>query len=168
MPEEGCSAVGGVVVEQATSITLREQTVEKRTVRLIIDGGNGCTKEAMVISTAMDRKHLATFLLIGTLVFVFGWFGLDKLRSPILWSGFLPLWMDGLFQVGNDSWIVVIGILELLFALLLLVPIRRIRQTAAILIAAHFTGIIWQVGWNDVGVRDIGLLMSDVALMILL
>ena len=116
----------------------------------------------------MDRKQLAKYLLIGALVFVFGWFGLDKLRNPILWSGFLPLGMDGLFQVGNDTWIVVIGILELLFAFLLLIPVRRVRQVAATLMVLHLVGILWQVGWNDIGVRDIGLLISGVALLVLL
>ncbi len=116
----------------------------------------------------MDRKQLAKYLLIGALVFVFGWFGLDKLRNPILWSGFLPLWMDGLFQVGSDSWVIVIGLLEMLFALLLLIPIRRVRQVATLLMTLHLVGILWQVGWNDVGVRDIGLLISGLALLVLL
>ena len=130
--------------------------------------GNGCKKDAMVSSATMERKHLAKYILIAALVIVFGWFGLDKLRNPILWTGFLPLWMDGLFQVGKDSWIIVVGVVEMLFALLLLIPVRRVRQVAALLMALHLVAVLIQVGWNDIGVRDSGLLFSSVALLTLL
>lgn len=116
----------------------------------------------------MERKRLALGILIAAQVFVFAWFGLDKLRNPLLWTGFLPPSLDGFFGVGGDSWIVVIGLIELLLALLLLVPVRRVRQAAAVLIALHLAGVLTQVGWNDVGARDIGLLLSDLATLILL
>ena len=115
----------------------------------------------------MDRKRLANLLLTAALVFVFGWFGIDKLRNPLFWSTYLPLWMDGAFGVESDVWIILIGIVEMLFALLLLIPIRRVRQGTLILILLHFSGIVWQAGWNDVGVRDIWLMMSAIALLVL-
>ena len=122
----------------------------------------------MVSSRSMERKHLAQFLLIAALAFVFSWFGLDKLQNPILWTGFFPLWMDGFMNVGNDVWIIVVGLIEILFAILIIIPIRRIRQLGTILIILHLIAVLWQVGWNDTGVRDIGILISGVALLTLL
>ncbi len=116
----------------------------------------------------MDRKGLTTLFLTAGLVIVFGWFGIDKFRNAFLWVGFLPAWMDGFAGVSKDVWIIVIGTIELLLALLLLVPVRRVRQTAALLMALHLVGILWQVGWNDIGVRDLGLLFSSLALLCLL
>ena len=116
----------------------------------------------------MDRKRVATYVLIGSLVFVFGWFGIDKFRDPYFWSTYLPDWMEGLMNIPGTSWVVVIGLFELLLALLLLIPIRRLRRVAVTLMILHLIGILWQVGWNDIGVRDIGLAMSAAALLILL
>ena len=116
----------------------------------------------------MERKHFAVWILIAAQVFVFGWFGIDKLRNSLMWIGFLPAWMDGFLQVGSDVWVVGIGFVEIFLAILLLVPIRRVRQIAVTLMALHLLGVLTQVGWNDVGVRDIGLLLSSVALLILL
>lgn len=116
----------------------------------------------------MDRKQLAKYVLIASLIFVFAWFGIDKLRDPLFWSTYLPVWMDGLFGIPSDTWIIGIGFFELLLAALLLIPLRRVRQVAAALIVLHLIGIVWQVGFDDVGIRDIGLLMSAIALFVLL
>ncbi len=116
----------------------------------------------------MNRKGLSLIFLICGLAFVFVWFGIDKLVHPTIWSGFLPLWMDGFLGYPNTAWILVIGCLEILFAILILIPVRHVRQAGAAIICLHLAGIIWQVGWNDIGVRDIGLFMSSVALLCLL
>ena len=113
----------------------------------------------------MDRKHLTNLLLTAGLVLVFGWFGIDKFNNGFLWVGFLPGWMDGFAGLSKNLWIQIVGAVEILLALLLLIPVRRVRQAGALLIALHLVAILWQVGWNDVGVRDIGLLFMSVALL---
>lgn len=121
----------------------------------------------MVSWNSMERK-LSLWFLIAAFVFVFGWFGIDKLRNPLLWTGFLPLWIDGFFGISVDVWIVVIGFIEIFLAALLLIPVRRIRQLGTLLVVLHLAGVVWQVGWNDIGVRDIGLLISALALLVLI
>ena len=114
------------------------------------------------------KAVFARWILIASLVFVFLYFGIDKFVHPILWVGFLPLWMNGMMGIENDAWIIIIGVLEVVLALLLIIPVSIIRKIGTILIALHLLGIIWQVGWNDVAVRDIGLMLSAVALFFLL
>lgn len=116
----------------------------------------------------MQRSALAQWLLIAALVIVFGWFGIDKFLSPGLWIGWIPAWMEGLMGLPRETWLKIIGTSEMLFAVLLLIPQRRIRQAAALLIALHLIAVISQTGWNDIGVRDIGLLLSSLSLLALL
>ena len=116
----------------------------------------------------MQRNNIALWLLIAAQVIVFGWFGIDKFLSPEIWIGWMPSWMDGLMGVPVENWLKVVGTLEMLFAVLLLMPYRRIRQVAAALIALHLMFVISQVGWNDIGVRDIGLLLGSLSLLVML
>lgn len=113
----------------------------------------------------MDRKGLPVIFLISGLAFVFGWFGVDKFLHPTIWTGFLPLWMDGFLGYPDTVWILLIGAVEILLALMIIVPIRIVRQIGVAVIALHLLAVIWQVGWNDIGVRDIGLLLSSLALL---
>jgi hypothetical protein len=80
----------------------------------------------------------------------------------------MPAWIDGLLGIGKDTWLKIFGVIELGLAVLLVIPIRRVRQVAAALIIFHLLGVLSQVGWNDVGVQDIGLLLSAVSLLLLL
>jgi len=116
----------------------------------------------------MQRPSLAKNILIAGQVFVFAYFGIDKFVHPELWLGWIPMWMDNLLGMPRETWLSIIGVSETLMAILLLIPVRSVRLTGAILIALHLAGIITQVGWNDVGVRDIGLLIADLALIFLL
>ena len=131
-------------------------------------GGKNEQWEAMLHCGRMNRKGLAIILLLSGLALVFGWFGIDKFRNTFMWVGFLPSWMDGFLGYSKDIWIAVIGAIEILLAVMIVIPVRRVRQTGASLMALHLLGILTQVGWNDIAVRDIGLLMSSVALLMLL
>lgn len=114
----------------------------------------------------MNHRY-AHGLLTAALAIVFLYFGIDKFAHPTLWIGWIPLWMDGLLGMSVNVWLGLIGALEILFALLLLFPVRKVRQAACILIALHLVAILTQVGWNDVGVRDTGLLLAALALLFL-
>ena len=116
----------------------------------------------------MQGNHIAKHLLITELVVIFAYFGVDKFVSPILWIGWIPLWMDGLLGMPKELWLHIIGAFEIITALLILVPFRRARQIGTILAAGQLVGIFTQVGVNDVGARDLAILLSDLALMAML
>jgi uncharacterized membrane protein len=116
----------------------------------------------------MQRTNIAKWLLILGLVFVFGDFGIDKFMHPNVWMGWLPDGMDGLGGLPKDAWLKLIGAAEILFAFLLLIPVKRVQQTGAILVILHLLAVLTQVGWNDTAVRDIGIMVSAIALLALL
>ena len=116
----------------------------------------------------MDRNRLAQLFLASGLIVVFGWFGIDKFRDPIVWIGFLPAWMDSFLGMTKNTWLQLVAVIEVALALALCIPVRRIQQAAAALMSIHLAAVLWQVGWNDIGVRDSGLLMSSLALLFLL
>lgn len=87
---------------------------------------------------------------------------------PQLWIGWMPLWMDGLLGISNHGWMLITGAAEIFFALMLIIPVRSIRQTGAFLCVLHLVAVLTQTGWNDVAVRDIGLLFMGLGLFALI
>ena len=116
----------------------------------------------------VSKQHFARYALIAALVLVFGFFGIDKFLNPLLWIGWIPTWMEGLLGFTRETWLQIIAALEILLAAWLLIPIRRARQIAVVLMALHLVAVLTQTGWNDVGARDTGLLLASVALFLLL
>lgn len=116
----------------------------------------------------MARNRAALWVLTFSLAFVFGFFGVDKFVHPQLWVDWIPSWMDGLFQLSKDSWLLIIGAWEILTALFLLSTIRRLRQFACIIAVIQIIGVLTQAGFGDVFVRDLSILLSAVALFLLL
>lgn len=102
------------------------------------------------------------------LAFVFAYFGVDKFVHPQLWIDWMPLWMDGLLGMSNHAWMLITGAAEIFFALMLIIPVRSIRQTGAFLCALHLVAVLTQTGWNDIAVRDIGLLFMSLGLFALI
>ena len=116
----------------------------------------------------MQRQSIARWILVAGLVFVFGYFGVDKFLNPLDWIGWIPDWIDGMMGTSKNIWLQIIGGSEILFAAMLLIPVRNLQRAASILMALHLLGVLTQVGWNDVAVRDIGILIADIALLFLL
>lgn len=116
----------------------------------------------------MQRTNIAKWLLILGLVFVFFYFGFDKFLHPTIWIAWLPDWMENMGGLSKDAWLKLIGASEILFAILLIIPIKRVQQTGVILIILHLLAILTQVGWNDTAVRDIGIMVSAISLLALL
>lgn len=114
------------------------------------------------------QPRIARNILIAGLVFVFGWFGIDKFIHPLNWIGWMPLWMEGLFGMTRESWLSVIGSLETFLAAALLFPHRLVRKLAVTGMALHMIGILSQVGINDIFVRDVGIFAAACALFFLL
>lgn len=116
----------------------------------------------------MDKRRAALVLLTAGNVIVFVLFGAEKLYRPQNWIDWMPEWINGLAGLPVARWLTVIGITEILMALFLLLPVRRLRQLGALLISLHLFGIILEIGWNEIAIRDIGLLTGSLALLMLL
>mgnify|MGYP001598284893 CR=1 FL=1 len=116
----------------------------------------------------MERNSTATFLLTAALVLIFGYFGIDKFVHPLLWIGWVPLWLEGVFGLTRAIWLQIIGFIEIVTALLILCPLRNICRGGLALAILQLLGILTQTGWNDIGARDAAILLSALALFLLL
>ena len=116
----------------------------------------------------LQRNAVAKAILTFELVLIFGYFGIDKFVHPLNWIGWIPLWMDGLMGMPKQTWLMIIGTQETLSAILILIPMRRVRQFACLFIVAQMAVILTQVGVNEMGARDFGILLSSLALFLLL
>lgn len=116
----------------------------------------------------MQRISFATWILTIGLVAVFAWFGVDKFLHPVAWLGWIPTWMDGLLGMPKTTWLMIIGASEILFAILLLIPVRNVRRAGATLMAMQLLAILPIAGLNEVSLRDFAMMMSAIALAILL
>lgn len=80
----------------------------------------------------------------------------------------MPTWLDGKFSLTLSQWMQVTAVAEIIIAAALLFPMLIVQRIAAFFAAAHLTAVLTQTGWNDIAVRDIGLLMMATALWYLL
>lgn len=103
-------------------------------------------------------------LIIG-LVFVFLWFGVDKLVHPDYWMGWIPSWMDGLFGLRASVLNKLAALAEIGLAVLLIVP--QTRRVAAGLLTLYLLFIIIALTrLSPVGIRDIGLFSAALYVML--
>lgn len=116
----------------------------------------------------MSSTTTARYLLILGVAFVFVYFGVDKFFHPLVWIGWLPTWMNGLAGLDKSIWLNIIAITEIIIGIMVLIPVRGVRKVVVLLAALHLTGILTQTGWNDIAVRDIGLLFMTMALWYLI
>ncbi len=116
----------------------------------------------------MSPITTARWTLICGVAFVFLYFGIDKFVHPALWVDWMPLWMDGLFGMSVDTWLAVTGVAEIVIAVMVLVPKRILQKIGALLATVHLIAILTQIGWNEIAVRDTGLVCMTIALWYLL
>lgn|SRR3989338_278077 len=116
----------------------------------------------------MERNALARYILLAELILIFGYFGIDKFIHPLIWIGWMPSWMDGLLGMSKNTWLQIVGAGEITMAVLLVVPVRLVRQIGATLVVLEVMGVLTQVGFNDMGARDLGIFLSALALLALL
>lgn len=116
----------------------------------------------------MSSVTAARWTLIAGVAFVFLYFGIDKFVHPTLWIGWMPDWIDGLAGQTDDAWMQFIGVSEIVIGVAVLIPVRIIQKAGALFATIHLAGILTQVGWNDVAVRDAGLISMTMALWYLI
>ena len=100
-------------------------------------------------------------ILRAGLVALFLWFGLSQLTAPGDWVAWVPQWTEIL---GLSANIVVLlnGAFEVVLGLALAVGFYT--RVAALLLSLHLLFIAYEVGYNDIGVRDFSLAVATLSL----
>jgi uncharacterized membrane protein len=101
------------------------------------------------------------FIRIG-LAFVFIYFGIDKLINPINWLGYIPAWIEAMMPL--RQFVLANGVIEIILGLGLLYD--KTLRIAANIIVLFLAGVIASLGFDEVTVRDTGLLFMAIALAI--
>ena|SRR3989344_6937090 len=107
------------------------------------------------------KKYAPAIARIGV-GFVFLVFGIWQLVSPEGWFGYLPSFVLNT-GVSASTFILFNGIFDLVIGLLLILGL--FLKVASVLGILHILGIVYSLGWNDVAVRDIGLLIVLISVL---
>lgn len=103
-------------------------------------------------------SHWLLRLGLGT---TFVWIGIDMLRHPTSWIGFLPTTIP--FGLSRDLALQMNGVVDAGVGILLI--INRFPRVTALVAAGHLAAILIFYGVDAVTVRDVGLFGMALALL---
>lgn len=109
-----------------------------------------------------NLEEYSIFIIRIGLAVVFLLFGIDKFINPESWFVYVPIFI---LQFTNlNFFIFLLGILETIIGLFLLIGF--LNRLAALIAALFLLSIIFTIGYNEITVRDIGLLAMAISLII--
>lgn len=106
-------------------------------------------------------EQFALPVLRAGLVVLFLWFGLSQVTAPGDWVAWVPQWTESL---GLSATLVVLlnGMFEIVLGALLAAGFYT--RIAALLLSLHLLFIAYEIGYNDIGVRDFALAVATLSL----
>ncbi len=108
---------------------------------------------------SMDMKKYAPIVVRLAIALVFLWFGSNQIMAPGEWFGYLPGFVP---EQSMAMFVTFNGIGEIILGLLLVMGL--FTRIVALLLALHLLGIIFFVGYNEIGVRDFGLMLAALSI----
>ena len=109
------------------------------------------------------KKTSFHFLRVG-LAITFMWIGVLIFKNPEAWGGYLQPWAAGLLPIPIDQAMIGTAILDITIGAFLLFDF--LPWLAAFIGAVNLIIVLTVSGITDITVRDIGLLVAALALMI--
>jgi len=103
------------------------------------------------------------FLRVG-LAITFLWIGVLIFKNPEAWGGYIQTWAAQLLPIPISQMMILVAILDITVGFFLLIDV--LTWLAALVGAIHLIVVLTVAGITDITVRDIGLLVAAVALMI--
>ena len=108
------------------------------------------------------RYGMSYWLLRCGLGLVFAWIGVDILRHPETWIGYVPAELP--VGLTREVALKLNGVLDIALGLLLIGD--KVPKITAVVAALHLIGILVTQGINAVIIRDVGLLGAALALLV--
>jgi uncharacterized membrane protein YphA (DoxX/SURF4 family) len=108
------------------------------------------------------KKYAPQVVRIG-MASVFLWFGVSQILQPSYFMGYMPDWVNTL-PISSDLFIIMNGVFEVVFGGLL--AIGYFTRFSAAILSLHLLGIIQSLGYNDIAIRDLGLLFGLVSVVL--
>jgi uncharacterized membrane protein YphA (DoxX/SURF4 family) len=111
----------------------------------------------------MDKRAAGLLLLRIGLGGVFLWFGIDKFFHGSAWQHYIPGWFPMLIPA--PTFIFLLGVVETIVGAFVLFGL--FTRIAAVVAALMLIPIIISLGYNEIGVRDFGLLFLALGVSVL-
>ena len=108
-----------------------------------------------------NTGQFALPVLRAGLVTLFLWFGLSQVTAPTDWVAWVPQWTESL-GLGTTTVILLNGLFEVVLGVLL--AIGFYTRIAALLLSLHLLFIAYEIGYNDIGMRDFALAVATLSL----
>ncbi len=94
---------------------------------------------------------------------VFLLFGIDQLFKPQKWIAFTPTFAQSLYVNVNTFWLIN-GMFDAIIGILLIIGL--FTKIVAFFASVHLIGVIVILGYNDIAIRDFGLLLASIAVFL--
>lgn len=107
-----------------------------------------------------QTRDYAIPVLRGGLALLFLWFGLSQVTAPNDWVAWVPEWASAIMSA--QTIVLLNGIFETILGLLIAAGFYT--RVAAALLSLHLFLIAYEIGYNDIGVRDFALAVATLAL----
>ncbi len=91
------------------------------------------------------------------------WFGLSQVINPSNWIGYLQVWSFNLTFISTITLVYFNAFFEILTSLLLI--FNQYTKFFSILLSLHMLVIIFHLGYNNIAVRDFGIMIGFLALI---
>lgn len=108
----------------------------------------------------IDKEHAPAIARIA-LALVFLWFGFTQVFTDLL-IGYVPAWTAAI--ASPQAVMLTIGIFEIVFGGLLLIGL--FTRVSAALLSIYLLVLIFSLGYNEIAVRDLGLLLVLVSVFL--
>ena len=113
-----------------------------------------------MIPQSKTTEYAPVVLRFG-LAYLFLWFGISQVTSPESWISWVPEWGNAIFGLSAVKVVLINGWFEVIGGALLALGLWT--RAAALLLSLHLFFIAYEVGYNDIGVRDFVLAVSSLA-----
>jgi len=95
------------------------------------------------------------------LVVLFLWFGFSQVTAPNDWVSWVPIWVPSFTHLDARIVVLLNGGFEVIFGIILFLGVYV--RWVAILLALHLFLIAYEIGYNDIGVRDFTLAIACIS-----
>lgn len=117
-----------------------------------------------MVKTRFNEKKLVSFFLRTGLAIVFLYAGIAALLNPAVWIGFIPIWVRNI--IPGNIFLPMHAVLDIIIGMWMIAG-KKLLYVSIIASLSLFLIIIFNTTALDIIFRDIALLFSAVALMIL-
>ena len=111
---------------------------------------------------SLKAAHLAPVVLRAGLVALFLWFGLSQLTAPGNWVSWVPEWPTTLLGLSPAVIVLLNGVFETVLGAALAVGFYT--RWVSLALSLHLFFLAYELGYNDIGVRDFVLAVSTLSL----